>query len=177
MHKIKKTLQKMFKVTAETFAKNCAHTIKVNKTDNKSVLWKKLIDIQNKLDVRNIHDLVDKEMKGKVKTNNLTDKQIEKYKRHRSELIDGEKFVYVHKGVMIPGIMHCRTLGLCKFKRSLGFKLHDVINCKEQIVLESIKDTFKGENMGTQCSVLLAYKTDLYFYGYKLAKEVEIQKY
>ena len=30
---------KMFKVTAKTFARNCVHTIKVNKTDNRSVLW------------------------------------------------------------------------------------------------------------------------------------------
>ena len=42
----------MFKGTAETFAKNCVHTIKVNKTDNKSVLWIKMIDIQKKLDVK-----------------------------------------------------------------------------------------------------------------------------
>ena len=27
-------MYKMFKVTAETFAKNCIHAIKVNKTDN-----------------------------------------------------------------------------------------------------------------------------------------------
>ena len=49
----------MFKVTAETFAKNCVHTIKVEKTSSKSVLWIKMIDIQKKLDVKNIHDLVD----------------------------------------------------------------------------------------------------------------------
>ena len=30
---------KMFKVTGKTFARNCVHTIKVNKTDNRSVLW------------------------------------------------------------------------------------------------------------------------------------------
>ena len=60
--KQKLCMYKMFKVTAETFAKNCVHTIKVNKTDNKSVLWIKMIDIQKKLDVKNIHDLVDKEM-------------------------------------------------------------------------------------------------------------------
>ena len=86
----------MFKVTTETFAKNCVHTMKVNKTDNKSVLWIKMIDIQKKLDVKNIDDLVDKEIKGKFKTNNLTDKQIQKYKIHGSELIDGEKFMYAH---------------------------------------------------------------------------------
>ena len=58
MHKIKKKkiiMYKMFKVTAETSAKNCVHTIKVNKTDNKSVLWMKTIDKQKKLDVKNIH--------------------------------------------------------------------------------------------------------------------------
>ena len=42
----------MLKVTAETFAENWVHTIKVNKVDNKSVLWIKMIDIQNKLDVK-----------------------------------------------------------------------------------------------------------------------------
>ena len=56
-------MYKTFKVTAEIFATNCVHTIKVNETDNKSVLWIKTIDIQKKLDVKNIHDLVDKEIK------------------------------------------------------------------------------------------------------------------
>ena len=102
-------MYKMFKVTAETFAKNCVHTIKVNKTDNKSVLRKKMIDIQEKLDVKNIHGLVDKEIKGKFKTNNLTDEQIKKFKIHGSELIEGEKFMYAHESVIIPVIIHCRT--------------------------------------------------------------------
>ena len=31
----------MFKIGAETFDKNCVHTI--NKTDNKSMLWIKMI--------------------------------------------------------------------------------------------------------------------------------------
>ena len=31
-------MYKMLKVTAEIFAENCVHTIKVNKTDNKLVL-------------------------------------------------------------------------------------------------------------------------------------------
>ena len=80
--------------------------------------------------------------------------------------------MYAHEGIIIPVIMHCRTPESCKFKRSLGFKLHDVINCKEQTVLESIKDSFKGENMQTRYSVL-GYKIDLYFHEYKLAIEVD----
>ena len=96
------------------------------------MLWIKMIDIQKKLDVKHIHDLVDKEIKGKFKTKNLTDEQIKRHKRHGS---DSEKFVYTHEGILIPVIMHCRRSQSCEFKGTLGFKLHDVINCKEQAVL------------------------------------------
>ena len=161
----------MFKFTAETFAKNCVHTIKVNKTDNKSVLWIKMIDIQKKLDVKNIHDLVDKEIKGKFKINNLKNEQIKKYKIHGLELIDGEKVMYPHEGVIAPVIMHSRTPESSKSKRHLGFKLRNVINCKEQTMLES-KDAFEGEDMQTQYTVI-GYRIDLYFHKYKLAIEVD----
>ena len=140
-------MYKIFKATVEIFAKNYVHTIKLNKTDNKSVLWIKMTDIQKKLDVKNIHDLVDKEVKSKFKTNNLTDERIKKCKIHGSELIDGETFIYAHEGVKIPVIMHFRTPESSKLKQNLGFKLHDVINCKEKTVLESIKDAFEGENI------------------------------
>ena len=49
------------------------------------------------------------------------------------------KNLFMLMGVMIPVIMHCRTPESCKFKINLGFKLHDVINHKEQTVLESIE--------------------------------------
>ena len=68
--------------------------------------------------------------------------------------------------------MDCRTDESCKFKRNLGFTLHDVINTKEQTVINSIKDAFEGENMQTQYSVL-GYRIDLYFHEYKLAIEVD----
>ena len=61
--------------------------------------------------------------------------------------------------------MNSRTDESCKFKRNLGFILHDVINIKEQTVINSIKDAFKGENMQTQYSVL-SYRTDIYFHKY-----------
>ena len=32
-------------------------------------------------------------------------------------------------------------------EKNLGFKLHDVINTKEQTVINSTKDAFEGENM------------------------------
>ena len=57
-------------------------------------------------------------------------------------------------------------------KKKLGFKLHDVINAKEQTIINSIKDTFEGENIQTQYSVL-GYRIDLYFHECKLAIEVD----
>ena len=51
-------------------------------------------------------------------------------------------------------IMDRTTNESCNLKRNLGFKLHDVINTKEQSVLKSIKDTFEGEDMQTQSSKL-----------------------
>ena len=57
----------MFKISAEKFAKNFVYTIKVNKTDNKSVLWIKMIDIQKKLDVKNIYDWLMKKLKANIR--------------------------------------------------------------------------------------------------------------
>ena len=47
-----------------------------------------------------------------------------------------------------------------------------MINTKEQAIINSIKDTFEGENIQTQYSVL-GYRIDLYFHEYKLAIEVD----
>lgn len=68
MQKVEKNnfffMYKMLKVTVETFAKNCVHRIKVSKTDNKSFYREKLLIY--KLEVKNILDLVDKEIKRQM---------------------------------------------------------------------------------------------------------------
>ena len=56
--------------------------------------------------------------------------------------------------------------------KNIGFKIHDVINTKEQTVISAIKDAFEGENIQTQYSVL-SYRIDLYFHEYKLAIEID----
>ena len=68
--------------------------------------------------------------------------------------------------------MNCRTEQPCNHKRNLGFRLHDVINTKEQSVLNLIKGAFEGKNVQTQYTVL-NYRIDLYFQKYKLAIEVD----
>ena len=68
--------------------------------------------------------------------------------------------------------MDCRTDESFNLKKDLGFRLHNVINTKEQTVLKSIKDSFEGEDLKTQYSVL-GYRIDHYFYKHKLAIEVD----
>ena len=67
--------------------------------------------------------------------------------------------------------MNCRTNKSCFFKK-LGFKLDDMINTKEQTIINSINDMFGGENIQTQYSVL-GCRSDLYFHEYKLAIELD----
>ena len=69
-------------------------------------------------------------------------------------------------------IMDCIKDEPCNLKRNLGFRLHNVINTKEQTVLKSIKYIFEGEDMETQYSVL-GYRIDLFFHKHKLAIEVD----
>ena len=69
-------------------------------------------------------------------------------------------------------LMDCKTDESYNLKRNLGFRLHDVINTKEQTVTNSIKDALEGENIQTQYSVI-GYRTDLYFHEHKLATEVD----
>ena len=45
--------------------------------------------------------------------------------------------------------MDCRTYESCNLKRNLELTLHDVINTKEQTVINSIKEAFEGEVMQT----------------------------
>ena len=48
-------MNKMVKISAETYVKNCVYTIKVNlKVDNEYSLRIRMIDIQKGLDVENI---------------------------------------------------------------------------------------------------------------------------
>ena len=68
--------------------------------------------------------------------------------------------------------MNCRTDESCNIKRNLGFRLHDVVNTKEQTVFESIKDTFEREDMQVQYSVL-GNRIDLSFHKHRLATEFD----
>ena len=91
---------KILKISSETYAKNCVYNI----TDKEKMQWVRRKGIGEKLDVENIYDLIDKELKGRSETRNPTKKPRE-YKRHESQLIDGEKFMYTRKDIIMPIIL------------------------------------------------------------------------
>ena len=67
---------------------------------------------------------------------------IRNIKQNRSELNESteqscRRFIRVYLALKV--IMDCGTDESCKFKRNLGFTLHDVINTKEQTVISAIK--------------------------------------
>ena len=141
----------MVDIRAETFAKNCIHTIS---------------------QIKIIFDLVDK--KGKFETDYPTEQQIRKYKRHASEFIEGIKFMYAHECIIIPIIMHCQvtTPKSIEFRSKLGFNQYHITLTKEQPVSKSVVDAFEEQNMQIQYNVF-GYRVEFYFHDYKLAIEVD----
>ena len=73
------------------------------------------------------------------------------YKKHRHELVEKPKKQpnrrFLLSDLALKVIMDCRTDESCNLKRNLGFKLHDLINTKEQTVINSIKDEFEKEDI------------------------------
>ena len=102
----------------------------------------------------------------------ITNKYDKIYKKRRYELVNEPikqpNRRLLRKDLALKIIMDCKTDESCNLKKNLGFTLHDVINTKEQ----TIKDTFEGEHMQTQYTVIV-YMIDLYFHEYKLAIEVD----
>ena len=82
--------------------------------------------------------------------------------------------MYVHKDIAVTIIMQSRLSDpeTIKFRSDLGFNQINLILKNEQTVLKSIKDTFEGEDMLTQCTVI-GCRIDPYFHEHKPAIEVD----
>ena len=174
-------MYKMVDISAETWNKPEVAVINIHENDNVNKTLFKLLRISDRKKSwggKNLYDLIDKEIKGKheVKnTSDLTKQQIRKYKIDRSRIIKGSKHsMYVHEDILIPIIMQSRLSDskTIKFRTDLGFNQINLILKKEQSVIESIKDAFKGKDIRIQYTVL-GYRIDLYFYEYKLAIEID----
>ena len=151
-------MYEMVNITKETLKSNGIGII----TDSVNALWLNEKNKEEKLGHRNLPA--------------ITNKYDKIYKKHRYELVDkpikqpNKRFLHIDLASKI--IMDCRTDKACSFKKNIGFNLHDVINTKEQTIINSIKDAFERENIQGQYSVW-GYRFDLYCHEYKLVIEVD----
>ena len=164
----------MFCIIKKLFFFLCIHTkwlILPKKTyENNNI--EVIIDESDKLWLNEKH--VEQQL-GHKNLRVVTTKYNKEYRKCRNELINESTKShrrFIHNDLALKVLMNCRTDESCNLKKNLGFTLHDVINTKEQTVINSIKDAFEGENMQTQYTVL-NYRIDLYFHKYKLAIEVD----
>ena len=84
------------------------------------------------------------EQLGRANLPALTRRYPSKYSTHKRELVGEPKKqpnrMFLYEGLTMKIMMDCRTVESCDFTRRLGFNFHDVINTKEQTVLQAIKD-------------------------------------
>ena len=111
----------MVNITKEMYENNDIEVI----TDNLNTLWLNERHVQKQLGHKNLPA--------------VTSKYDEEYRKRRYELID-ESIKQSHRrfirsDLTLKIIMDCRTDESCNLKRSLGFRLHYVINTKEQTVI------------------------------------------
>ena len=130
--------------------------------------------MQKRLGLKNMPDLVKKEIRGIFETKNPT---------------DDSKYKYAHSDLMENIIKNCRRVKNCNdgiirmkkeeqrenFRSLLGFKEHDIKKVIEKTTLESVIDTSEREHIQTQYKVL-GYEIDLYFHDYKFPVEID-EKY
>ena len=128
-------MYKMFITKKKTLENNGIKVI----VDSVNALW---------LNEKNIE-----EISGHKNLPAISNKYDKIYEKRRYELVNKQikkwnrRFLHINLALKI--IMDRRTDKSCSLKKNLGFKLYDVINTKEETIINSIKDTFEGENIQT----------------------------
>ena len=122
-------------------------------------------------------NLVRKQIRRSFRTKNSTKDQIRKCKRREKGLDynSSAAFMYVRSDLMSRIITNCRGKKRGEkngFRCKLGFKLHDIMMCKEESVTIKIIKVFSNEKILLQHSAL-NYQIDLYFSEPNLAIEVD----
>ena len=94
-------MYKIIVVTVQKYTDAEVHTITVG---NRKLFSVKIMDVQNKLGIKNISDLVRKDIQGIFEITNPTKKQVRKYKRSQKEIskkaTDDSKIKYARNDLM-----------------------------------------------------------------------------
>ena len=178
----------MADISAKVWNKAEVSVIRLHENDdvNKTLLNLLCIsDAKKRWDGKNLHDLIDKGIKGKygVKNiNDLTKQKIRKYKIDRARLIKGSKHsMYVSEDILVTIIMQSKlsSLKTIEFRADLGFNQINLILKKEQsVVIPPLKAFFAEKNKATAQSLKnRRLRTDMYFSEHKFAVEIDEKRH
>ena len=99
-------MYKMVDISVAKCADVKVHTITVA---NRELFWVKMHDVHKNLGVKNMYDLVRKNINGIFETKSLTKEQIRKYKIREKELGNNSNS-NARSDRILKIIMHCRTI-------------------------------------------------------------------
>ena len=168
-------------LTIENFVNAGVQTVKIKDT---KYFWVKMKDVGDGLGLKNMSDMVIKEIKG-------TDcGDCKKYKCSLQEITgnmyDSMKIKYIRNDIAEKIIKNCRGVKKTKdgtnrssrerqrqnFRLVLGFAEHDLFLTKEQSIINKLLETFSREEISLK-HFALGYKIDAYFVKYKSAVEID----
>ena len=123
----------MAAITKETYENNGIEVI----TDNFNNLWLNERHVEKQLWLKNLPALTNKYVK---KYNGYKETKNQRSELNESTNQPNRRFIYTD--LALKTIMDCRTNESCNLKSNLGFTLNDVVNTKEQSVINAIKNAF-----------------------------------
>ena len=148
------------------------------------------IIVQDRLGIKNISDVLGKEICGTFGTKDLTEKQKMKYIRSEYQITknfkDSDLYKYAKSKLMEKIIKNCRGVKKCNdgvnrldkedqrqnFRILLGFKENEIYERKEYSTVKRIKKIFKKQIIIEQYRVE-KYFIDLFFPVHKLGIEID----
>ena len=147
-----------------------------------SEIWVSMKDVRSGIGIKNISDLVLKEIYGICETENSTKEQVNEYKMTKREThkkftnlskkelnTKNNKNLYARDDVMITIIKQCRgekirgIRAIDEFRKKLMIPDFEIPKCPEFEVKSKIQKIFKKHNPIEEYSVRI-YKSDPYFY-------------
>ena len=177
----------MVVITVEDYQNGRVHTITVK---NKGFFWVKMKDVQDRLGIMNITDLLRKEICGRFGTKDLAKKQKMKYIRFEYQITknfkDSNLYKYAKNKLMEKIIKNCSGVKKCNdgvnrldkedqrrdFRILLGFKENEIYERKEHSIVKRIKKIFKKQTIIEEYRVE-KYFIDLFFPVHKLGIEID----
>ena len=173
-------------ISAEGYTNAKVHFLEIKKTGE---IWVSMKDIGDGLDVKNISDLVLKEIFGVYAKKKLIKEEIKKYKMTEREIFKkfgnlsndklntmSSKFVYVKNNIMTNIIKHCRgekkggIRAIDGFRKKLMIADYEISVSIEHVVKSKIGPIFVNEEILEEYSVRI-YEIDPYFYKHYKKKD------